>query len=225
MTIPETPKPNTARDLLLIHRIISRALEVTRQKGKEYLVAGFPDAVVRQGYHDYIHCLVAVLSSHHLTEDELVFPQLGIRIPSAPCGLLSADHQKMVILLDEIKTSLDQFDEDGSKQAIGSILNSLERLKDMWYPHIEIEESHFSEKNVNQAMSDEEQQSFALQTSKYSQEHISPDYLVVPFLLFNLTATERRVFSANIPPIVTQQLVPQVWKEKWLPMKPFLVTE
>ena len=225
MTIPETPKPNTARDLLLIHRIISRALEVTRQKGQEYLANGFPDAVVRQGYHDYIHCMVSVLDAHHLTEDEVVFPQLGIRIPSAPCGLLSADHQKMVVLLDEIKTSLDQFDEDGSKQAIGSILISLERLKDMWYPHIGIEESHFTEANVNQVMSDEEQQSFGQLTSKHSQERISPDYLVVPFLLFNLNATERSVFSANMPAVVTQQLVPQVWKEKWLPMKPFLVTE
>jgi len=67
MTSPETPKPNNARDLLLIHRIISRAIEVTQQKGQEYLAGGFPDAVVRQGYHDYVHCLVTILDAHHLT--------------------------------------------------------------------------------------------------------------------------------------------------------------
>jgi len=33
----------------------------------------------------------------------------------------------------------------------------------------------------------------------------------------------RRLFSANMPPVVTQELVPQVWKEKWLPMQPFFV--
>jgi hemerythrin superfamily protein len=225
MTTPETPKPNTARDLLLIHRIISRALEVARQKGQEYLATGFPDPVVRQGYHDYVHCLVTVLGAHHLTEDEVIFPQLGVRIPSTPCELLSVDHQKMVMHLDDIKASLDHFDEDESKPSIGQILNRLERLKTMWYPHIEIEETHFTEKNVNLAMSDGEQLTFAQQTARYSQEHTSPDYLVIPFLLFNLTATERKVFSANIPPVVTQQLVPQVWKEKWLPMKPFLITE
>jgi len=46
--------------------------------------------------------MVSFLDAHHLTEDEVVFTQLGIRISSAPCGLLSADHQKMVILLDDI---------------------------------------------------------------------------------------------------------------------------
>ena len=88
MTLPETLKPNTARDLLLIHKIITRGLEVSQQKGQEYLSGGFPNAMTRQGYHDYLLCLVTVLDAHHLTEDEVIFPQLGVRIPSAPYKLL-----------------------------------------------------------------------------------------------------------------------------------------
>ena len=225
MTVPETLKPNTARDLLLIHRIITRGLEVSQQKGQEYLSGGFPNAMTRQGYHDYLHCLVTILDAHHLTEDEVIFPQLGVRIPSAPYKLLSADHQKMTAILNEIITSLDHFDEDGNNQVLESILDRLERLKTMWYPHIGIEESHFSENNINQTMSSEEQQTFSQQASKHSQEHVSPDYLVIPFLLFNLSETERRVFSAPMPPVVTQQLVPQVWKDKWMPMQPFLLVD
>ena len=131
----------------------------------------------------------------------------------------------MTALLNEIITSLDHFDENGNNQVLESILDRLERLKTMWYPHIDIEESHFSENNINQTMSSEEQQTFSQQASKHSQEHISPDYLVIPFLLFNLAETERRVFSAPMPPVVTQQLVPQVWKDKWMPMQPFLLVD
>ena len=225
MSISEIPKPNLARDLLLIHRIISRAIEVTRQKGREFLATGFPDEVIRQGYHDYVRCLVGVLGVHHLTEDEVVFPQVGVRIPSAPCKLLSADHDRIAGLLDDLDKSLYLFDGDGSKQAIGSILNGLERLRNIWYPHIGLEESHFTEKNMDEVMSTEEQQTFSQETSRYSQERLSPTYLVVPFLLFNLSPAERRVFSANMPPVVTQELVPQVWKEKWLPMQSFLLVE
>ena len=225
MTTPETIKPNAARDLLLIHRIISRAIEITQQKGQLYHAEDFPDPIVRQGYCDYVQCLVTVLGAHHLTEDEVVFPQLGNLIPSAPYKLLSADHQKMVGLLDDIQTSLNRLNEGGSKQELDSILNRLKQLKEMWYPHIGIEEGHITEKTVDETMSVEEKQTFSQQTSKYSQEHISPDFLVIPFLLFNLNAAERRVFSAAMPPIITQQLVPQVWREKWLPMQPFLLMD
>jgi hypothetical protein len=47
--------------------------------------------------------------------------------------------------------------------------------------------------------------------------------LVVPFLLYNLPPEERAVFSQGMPPIVIQELVPVAWKEKWSPMKPFLL--
>jgi hypothetical protein len=46
---------------------------------------------------------------------------------------------------------------------------------------------------------------------------------VVPFLLYNLPPEERAIFSQGMPPVVTQELVPVVWKEKWSPMKPFLL--
>ncbi len=54
-------------------------------------------------------------------------------------------------------------------------------------------------------------------------KHSGPDYLVVPFLLYNLSPEDRATMSAEMPPVVTQQLVPVVWKEKWQPMSPFLL--
>jgi hypothetical protein len=44
-----------------------------------------------------------------------------------------------------------------------------------------------------------------------------------PFLLYNLPTEERAIIAQAMPPIVTRQLVPVVWKEKWEPMSPFLL--
>jgi len=36
---------------------------------------------------------------------------------------------------------------------------------------------------------------------------------------------ERRRMGALFPPVVTEQLVPVVWQDKWSPMKPFLLAQ
>ena len=59
---------------------------------------------------------------------------------------------------------------------------------------------------------------------EHSQRHATPDYLVVPFMLYTLPPQERPIFARNLPPIVTEQLVPVGWRDKWEPMKPFLLT-
>ena len=43
------------------------------------------------------------------------------------------------------------------------------------------------------------------------------------FLLYNLPAPERKVFSAGMPDELLQTLVPVVWKEQWQAMAPFLL--
>jgi hypothetical protein len=45
----------------------------------------------------------------------------------------------------------------------------------------------------------------------------------MPFVLYNLPAEERAILAQKMPPIVTQQLLPVDWKEKWAPMQPFLL--
>jgi hypothetical protein len=48
--------------------------------------------------------------------------------------------------------------------------------------------------------------------------------MVMPFVLFNLLDAERAMMSQGMLPVVTQQLVPVVWKDQWMPMAPFLLT-
>ncbi len=223
MNIPEENKPNISRDLIRIHMIISRGLAVALDCGQDFLNGGFPDSRTRQGYHDFVGCLVSVIDAHHLAEDEVAFPRLGVKIPAAPYQMLAAEHHKMITILEEIKAAVEDLLGENSAQALIVCTNALKRLRYMWFPHIKIEETHFSEDKVAAAMAGDEQSALSAQMGKFSQEHTSPDYLIIPFILFNLPPDERAKFSQAIPPVVTEQLVPHVWKEQWQPMEPFLL--
>jgi len=94
---------------------------------------------------------------------------------------------------------------------------------DLLRAHTQIEEDHFASDRLFAVMGLEEQGDLSRKAAEHSMKHASPDYLVAPFLLYNLTLDDRTLFAQAIPPIVTQQLVPITWKEKWLSMKPFLL--
>ena len=58
---------------------------------------------------------------------------------------------------------------------------------------------------------------------EYAGQHVEPLSLGVPFLLYNMSRKERAAYAQTLPPMVTEQLVPVVWKEQWAPMQPFLL--
>jgi len=61
------------------------------------------------------------------------------------------------------------------------------------------------------------------QAAQHGMAHAGPDYLAAPFILHNLEAEDRAHMAGEMPPIVSQELVPVVWKDQWAPMKPFLL--
>ncbi|MEN6593179.1 MAG: hypothetical protein ABFC12_08060 [Methanobacterium sp.] len=58
---------------------------------------------------------------------------------------------------------------------------------------------------------------------EFFQEHTGPEYLVGPFVLYNLTPEDRAMAAQGIPEIVTKQLIPIEWKDKGAPIQPFLL--
>ena len=48
-------------------------------------------------------------------------------------------------------------------------------------------------------------------------------YLTLPFILYNLPVQQKSAMAEGMPAEVVEQLVPIVWREKWEPMKPFLL--
>jgi hypothetical protein len=61
--------------------------------------------------------------------------------------------------------------------------------------------------------------------NQYTMDHGKPDYLIVPFILYNLNPNVRDIWAQELPNIFTEKLIPYTWKPKWESMKPFLLPE
>jgi hemerythrin-like domain-containing protein len=215
--------PNIAADLIRIHSVVTRGLSVSLERGQTFAGDGFPDALTREGFVDYVQSLVSVLHAHHLGEDELAFPYLRDLLPGVPYDLLSEQHQQMVPILDEITAANEAVAAEPESQSVNALNRTLTQVDELWHPHIQIEEEEFTVERGAELISVDEHIRLAQLFAKLSQEHAQPDYLVVPFILYNLAPEDRAIMAGSMPPVVTQELVPKAWKEKWAPMQPFLL--
>ena len=130
----------------------------------------------------------------------------------------------MLPILDDIKASasgVSAASEAG--QALEDLNRGLGTLDALWLPHITIEEQHETVEALAALIEPGEHIRLGQAFAQHSQQHSGPNYLLVPFLLYNLPPQEREIFALALPPIVAQQLVPIVWKEQWAPMQPFLL--
>jgi hypothetical protein len=127
-------------------------------------------------------------------------------------------------VLDELGRALEKV---AAEVRVGESLSELNqelgRIAALWHPHIRIEEDHFTIEKAGALIGREEHVKLGRMCMEHSQQHSGPDFLVVPFLLHNLVPEERAIFAESMPPAVTQELVPVLWKEKWAPMMPFLL--
>jgi hemerythrin-like domain-containing protein len=220
----ESTAPNVALDLLRIHAIITRGLTVATEKSQVFAQAGPPDASTLAGFTCYARSLASVLHGHHLTEDELAFPYLRTKVPDAPYDLLTAQHQELAALVDQTRTAIDDVEAGRDVAASLTRLNGvLRRAIEVWQPHIGIEEDRFAPDKVGPLLAREEHVRLGGLYAAHGRRHMGPAALVVPFLLYNLPREERALFARNMPFVLTRLLVPVVWKNRWAPMRPFLL--
>jgi hypothetical protein len=210
--------------LLLIHQSISRGIHMSGLYSRIFMQAGFPGGNMRPGFVDYIRSLTSVLRAHHLAEDKLAFPLFRDLLPEAPYDQLADEHREFTPIVDELRLKIERAVEDPEGgESLERIDSLLAKMWDSWRPHIALEETHFSPARIDAVMSAEEQIQLLARMSDANREHSGPDYLVVPFTLFNLPEKDRTYLSGLLPPVVAQHLVPVAWKEKWRPMSPFLL--
>jgi hemerythrin-like domain-containing protein len=220
----QSDQPNIGANLARIHRVVTRSLGVVREESLSFADTGFSDSSMQEGFASYIHCFVSLLQAHHLTEDELLFPYLRDKVPDAPYDLLRAGHDAIAQILPEIEATPAQVKADRQPSgALRDLNHSLIRLVGIWQPHIQKEERHFSVETLARLIEPEEHARVNALLAESSRRHSGPDYLVVPFILYNLSEADRVVMSQDMPLVVIQQLVPGAWKEKWAPMRPFLL--
>jgi hypothetical protein len=216
--------PNVAKDLLRIHGVITRGLNVSIERGRLFAQSGYPDASTRKGFIAYVGSLVSVVHAHHLVESELFFPYFRNILPDAPFDLLLTQHRDLEPLLQETQAATAEVSAEGRAGAALARLNGLlGRIVEFWHPHIRIEEDHFSVERVATLIDANDHEALAKAAMTHSQQHSGPAHLVVPFLLYNLAPDERFGFTRWMPPVVTRLLVPIVWRWRWAPMRPFLL--
>jgi hemerythrin-like domain-containing protein len=212
----EIDRPSIAGDLSRIHLVITRALDIAIEHSSV-------TNSVSTGFINYVESFLSLLHSHHLVEDELIFPYLQAKMTDVPFDRMEAQHQEMLPMLDEIETKLTAVKSQESQidRILPELNQTLIKLRDLWQLHFQTEEEYITEANLSN-IDLTEQLDRSLEFAEYSRQHINPDYLVVPFILYNLTPEDRAVMSQVFPPIVTEQLVPIDWRNKWEPMLPFL---
>ncbi len=219
------PQTDLVGGLLRIHAVITRALEVTAEYCSAAAGPDVSSPSVHEEFFTYVEALGAVLHGHHTTEDELTFPYLRERIPDLPYDRLTAEHQQVAAAVQEIADAIAagrSGDREGGKQAVG---RSLTRISQVWGRHIADEERFITPERIDATVSVEEQQRLVDRIAEHMRTHATPDYLAMPFVLYNLPPSERAAMAAMLPPVVTQQLVPIVWADKWRPMKRFLLPD
>lgn len=220
---PPASTPDLAQDLKRIHRVITRSLNISETKGKEFLVSGFPSDQCRLGYTSYTHCLSSVLGSHHQGEDLIAFPAFRKVLPSAPYAQLLIDHHGIETLLAQLLPAKTDVAGDATDNGLRVIVDTIQKILEIWEPHIQLEEYYFSREALSAVLDSEEQRRIGESASKYSQEHSGPPYWVIPFILFNLDRKDRETMAASFLPMIMDDLVPKVWKDQWAPMKSFLL--
>jgi hypothetical protein len=222
MTPDASNLPNLAQDLVRIHHVITRGLNTGLKSGTEFLHDGFPDRDLQRGYRDYIRSLGSVLGAHHLGEDEIAFPALKEKLPGAPYKRLAADHKKIEAALTSMNAAFSSVPEANPVDGLGGVVNSLRKILAIWPSHIGVEESSFGASAIEGAMTPVEQAEVSIRMAKHSQEHSSPPFLVLPFVLYNLAGADREAMAAAIPAPV-MSLMDKDWKDQWKLMKPFLL--
>jgi hemerythrin-like domain-containing protein len=214
--------PNLAQDLVRIHKVITRGLNVGVTRGKEFLADGFPSQGIQRGFADYMQSFTSVLAAHHLVEDTVAFPSLKERLVKAPYEKLAADHKKIEAALNPMRESISEVSGENPAAGLGVVVDGLRKILATWTSHIGVEETAFGFEAIARAMSPEEQANVSVTMARISQEHAGPPFLVLPFVLYNLAGVDRDAMAATLPAPV-MELVMKEWKEKWSPMRPFLL--
>jgi hemerythrin-like domain-containing protein len=213
-------QPNVGNDLVRIHKVVTRALNITLENSQ-----GEPLPEDRRaGFAAYVRALASLVDAHHLGEDELAFPFWKNRLPGGPFDELSRQHQEIIPYLERIGDWTAE-PEAWQASAIQELHLALSDLQKLWETHIHLEEATVGPEKSAEILSPAENERLSRQMAEHGQAHALPAELVMPFVVYNLTPADREAFFKLIPPVVANQLVPFAWKPAWEAMSPFLLLD
>jgi hypothetical protein len=138
--------------------------------------------------------------------------------------LLVSQHQAMSPLLNGLNAFVQKSRANGEDpEALTDLEKYLRQFDELWDAHIRIEEEYITVEKLAELLPPDVHHSLHQSFASYSQQHSQPAYLTIPFTLYNLEPDVRQILAGSMPPEITQNLVPVVWKEQWASMRPFLL--
>jgi hemerythrin-like domain-containing protein len=217
-------QPNIGEDFIRFHKIVTRSLAVALQNVNEFLKKGALEKSNREGFFKFIQSFSSFVEGHHLVENEKVFPYFMDKLPSVPYLRLMSEHKEIKGALQEINTGLGHLmSKNNESKSLKLLKSGLDKIDQIWHPHIQIEETQLYQQIGSLNIDLEDMIRIQKEITEIFQEHTGPSYLIAPFSLYNLSPEDRAILAKGFPEVVTKQLVPIDWKDKWAPMQPFLL--
>ncbi|MEJ5312139.1 MAG: hemerythrin domain-containing protein [Anaerolineae bacterium] len=222
--MPAHIKFDVASDLIVIHKVITRALDVAVDENASALEKRTARRAEYEGYIQYAECLLRQLHEHHSNEDTVVFPLLRRLLPDAPYDLLMSQHGEMIHVVEQVERAIKALKSgthDAGLQA--QLLGNLQDLRARWIEHIAVEEAHFGPDGISAAVSMADRVRIGKAASRYAQRHSNPIPLMLPFMLYNLAEQDRATLAQTMPGFLPRFFVPVLWRKRWAPMRPYLL--
>ncbi len=169
-----------------------------------------------------VQALTIFLHAHHSGENELAFPFWKAHISAGPFDELSRQHRQMIVHLERIEQWIKVENIAWEMKALIGLHQALSDLYNIWVTHIALEEDTIGPEKSRQYLTQSENDLLGRQLSEHGQAHSQPGELVMPFIVYNLSGTDRIEFLKLLPPVVSNQFIPVAWKARWEPMIPFL---
>jgi hemerythrin-like domain-containing protein len=217
-------QPNIGEDYIRFHKVMTRGLAVSLQNINEFLQIGAVEKLNREGFIKYVQSFSSVLHGHHQAEDEKIFPYFKDKLPEVPYERLISEHEIFNDGLQKINTGIDHLkSENDELDSLKLLKSGFDKIDQIWHPHIQIENTQLYERIRSLNIDLEEMIRLQKDDKKFFQEHTGPAYLVMPFVLFNLSPEDRAILTQGSPDTVAKQLLSIDWKDKWTPMQPFLL--
>lgn len=216
-------RPNIGEDYIRFHKVMTRGLAISLQNINEFLHTGVLEPSNREGFLKYVHSFSSVLHGHHLVENEKIFPYFRDKLPEVPYERLISEHNIFKSGLQEINTGLDHLRSgNDDSHSLNQLKSGLGKIDQIWHPHIQIENTQLYSRVGSLNIDLGEMIRIQKEYGEFFQDHTGPAYLVLPFVLYNLSSEDRAIAAQGLPEMVTKKLVPIDWKDKWAPMRPFL---
>ena len=219
----KTNHVDIAEELMRIHSVITHALEVMIEKSEAFLKK-IPVQEDLTGFTLFVDCFITFIEGHHTTEDDFAFPYFEKLLPQMPITRLMREHQEMVGIIQQMDLANAKMKSSGHvKEGLIELKKQFLQLKELWYPHINSEETHLCSACICSVTTNKEQYKLAKRFESYGKKHFKPPTLVLPFVIYNMSEKDRAIMLNTLPWILSRFLIPIAWKRNWRPMQPYFV--